>query len=339
MSSQAEHGLKPDRLAPFLVPYGLNQAGLEFLGYSQNYVYACQRESGKCILRISHGRYRTKIQVEAELTWIQFLTSRGIKACSPIPAMNGELCLAFGLDGDHYIVTCFENAPGQRLLPQEIGPQLYYKLGQLLGKMHRESAAFVVNEGTAVRPHWFDSRLIREDVAQHRANLPDRFCESVSDLLHQLQELPVSSTTYGLIHGDVSFNNCFLYEDDLWIFDFDNCEQGHFLQDVATVLYDTIYCRALNKFADPALNDRIAPLWETFWAGYVTAGPQRHVPAIELKRFFLLREAVIYIHYHRILDQRNVSETFRAGLDVMRSNVERQQHQVDFVALAAILAR
>jgi len=334
MSTQAEHRLKPELLDTFLAPYGLNRTGLEFLGYSQNYVYSCRRDTGRCILRVSQGRYRTKTQVEAELAWIRFLSSRGVNVCQPIPTMTGESCLEFTLDADRYILTCFEHAPGRRLSPQEIGAPHYFKLGQLLGQMHTQSTAFIPGSETVARPQWYDSRLLRQDIVNHRENLPERFCESVSELLQQLQQLPTSSTTYGLIHGDVSFNNCFLDANDLWLFDFDNCEYGHFLQDLATVLYDTIYCRSLNKFADPGLDDRIASLWKPFWSGYETTGPGQRVPPIELKQFFLLREAVIYIHYHRILDVRSVNDYFRAGLEVMRSNVERQEHQIDFAAIS-----
>ncbi|MDB6003107.1 MAG: hypothetical protein JWR15_94 [Prosthecobacter sp.] len=49
-----------------------------------------------------------------------------------------------------------------------------------------------------------------------------------------------------------------------------------------------------------------------------------------LERFFLLREAVIYVHYHRTLDVPTLDHSFKAGLEVMRKNVERQEHQVDF---------
>lgn len=95
--------------------------------------------------------------------------------------------------------------------------------------------------------------------------------------------------------------------DLLWIIDFDNCEHGHFVQDFATILYDSIYCRVLNKFAD---------------AGSTTASPR-----------YRLREAVIYIHYYRTLDVPALDDSFKAGLEVMRTNIENQEHQVDVARL------
>jgi Ser/Thr protein kinase RdoA (MazF antagonist) len=42
----------------------------------------------------------------------------------------------------------------------------------------------------------------------------------------------------GLVHGDISFTNVFLDGGTLTLFDFDNCEVGTVVQDLATVLYD-----------------------------------------------------------------------------------------------------
>lgn len=153
--------------------------------------------------------------------------------------------------------------------------------------------------------------------------------------MHDLQQLPQRPETYGLIHADVSFGNCFLEHETLWIFDFDNCEHGYFIQDIATVLYDSIYCKVMQKFADPGLNDRMVPRWTAFWKGYATTGPLKHIDPCWLKQFFLIREAVIYAHYHRVVDVGATEDSFKAGLAVMRSNVENQEHQVDFTQLLA----
>jgi amicoumacin kinase len=42
---------------------------------------------------------------------------------------------------------------------------------------------------------------------------------------------------------------------------------------------------------------------------------------------------VMYVHYHRTMDVAEMSDSFKAGLEVMRKNVESQTHQVDFLRL------
>ncbi|WP_395730358.1 phosphotransferase enzyme family protein [Prosthecobacter sp.] len=328
--------IQDDHLALLCQPYGLQPGELQFVRSNQNHVYLCRREDRRCILRISKRRHRSCAQVEAELAWIEFLATQGVRVCRPIPALNGETCGVLSAEGTAYIVTCFEHAPGRKIMPSDIAPPIYEKLGGVLAELHRHTLHLPADHAAQARPHWHESRLLRQDVAELRERLPPAFVKSLAELMGRLRELPVTPQTYGLVHADACLGNCFLDDDQLWVFDFDNCEHGHFVQDFATILYDSIYCRVLNEFADEGMNDRITPLWAGLWRGYAKAGPLAAVDAFQLKNFFLLREAVIYIHYHRTLDVPALSESFKAGLEVMRRNVEEQSHQVDFERLAAL---
>lgn len=325
-----------EHLAMLARPYGMAVDDLEFVRSNQNHVYLCRRDDRRCILRISTGRHRSCAQVEAELAWIEFLAAQGVRVCRPIPALNGETCVTLSTEGTVYIVTCFEHAPGRKIMPSDIAPPIYEKLGGLLAQLHSHSLKLPAGHAAETRALWHESRLLNEDVADLRGRVSPGFLKSLKDLMQKLRKLPAAPGSFGLIHADACLGNCFLDGDQLWLFDFDNCEHGHFMQDFATILYDSIYCRVLNQFADEGLNDRIAPLWAGLWRGYAKAGPLAAIDAFQLKHFFLLREAVIYIHYHRTLDVPALNESFQAGLEVMRKNVEDQAHQVDFERLASL---
>ncbi|MDI1315437.1 phosphotransferase [Prosthecobacter sp.] len=326
--------IQDDHLALLARPYGLAPGELEFLRSSQNHVYLCRRDGEKFILRVSKERHRDLADVEAELAWVEFLSARRVDVCRPIPTLGGEACVALCLDGENHVATCFEHAPGAKITPQDIAPPVYEKLGGVLAQMHTHTLDLPGNHAAQARAPWHESRLLREDVAGLQGRLSPQFSASLADLIHELQALSVNPKTYGLIHADACLGNCFLEDDRLWIFDFDNSEKGHFIQDFATILYDSIYCRVLNKFADAGLNDRMAPLWAGLWKGYSKSGPLTEIDPLQLKRFFLLREAVIYIQYHRTLDVLTLDDSFKAGLEVMRTNVENQEHQVDFRQLS-----
>ncbi len=321
----------PDHhLALLARPYGLAPGDLVFLRSSQNHVYLGQRENEKLILRVSKGRHRTHAEVQAELAWLDFLTARGVNVCLPIPTLGGEKCLSLLIEGESHLVTCFEHAPGRKITPEDIAPPIYEKLGGVLAQLHTHTLHLPADHAAQARTHWHESRTLRQDVAGLQDSLSPQFRASVADLIHHLQALPVNPKTYGLLHADACLGNCFLDGDKLWIFDFDNSEKGHFAQDFATILYDSIYCRMLNQFADAGLTDRMAPLWAALWKGYSKTGPLTKIDTLQLKRFFLLREAIIYVHYHRTLDVPALDDSFKAGLEVMRKNVQAQQHQVDF---------
>ncbi|WP_038164058.1 phosphotransferase [Verrucomicrobium sp. BvORR106] len=322
------------QLQTFVEPYGIPVDGLQHLGSSQNHVYRARHPSGAdCVVRISEGRHRTKAEVEAELEWVSHLSSMGLRVCPPLLTEEGVTCVEGSINGQTCLVTCFEQAPGEKVKAADLGPDLYRKLGALVGQLHAGVATFETSGAEWKRPHWHQSRLICQDLAALEGQVSDAFRSSVADLVDSLRSWPVDSSTYGPVHGDVSLGNCHLHEGELWLFDFDNAEHGYFAQDLATVLYDSVYCKVLNKFADPGLTDRMLPLWQAVWDGYQETGLVKELDAEQMRKFFLLREAVIYIHYHRVLDVKTVSESFKTGLEVMRENVERQEHQVEFAVV------
>ncbi|MBE2215061.1 MAG: phosphotransferase [Opitutaceae bacterium] len=322
--------LPNDELARLIEPYGLDGDGLVFVRYSQNLVYRHAGERGDVIVRLSMGRHRTLAEVEAELAWIRDLRAHGVPACAPRPTRDGRMCVGAETAGEPVVVACFEHAPGRPINPSDLDDAMYARLGALVARMHGVARA----GPRYARPAWFESRLLVDDLSAQGSRLPVAFREGVGRLVAGLRALPPSNQGWGLIHADVSFGNCFIEGDQLWIFDFDNAEYGHFAQDLATVLYDSIYCRVLNKFADPGLTARMAPRWAAFLRGYAQAGGTCPIDGALLKAFFLLREAIIYVHYHRVLDLKAASDELRAGLDVMRRNVENGTHQVDFDALS-----
>lgn len=328
--------ISDDHLALLARPYGFVSGDLEFLRSSQNHVYLARRGGEKFILRVSRGRHRTLSEVQDELAFVAFLAARGVNVCQPVPTLDGECCIARCLDGVTHVVTCFEHAPGRKITPEDIAPPIYEKLGQVLAQLHTQALELPPGHAALGRAHWHESRLLREDMASLQGQLTPGFHASVVDLIHKLRSVPYSHRTSGLLHADAALGNCFLHGDELWLYDFDNCEHGHFVQDFATILYDSIYCRVLNKFADAGLNDRIEPLWTGLWRGYSKTGPLVELDPEQLKHFFLLREAVICGHYHRTLAVEGLNDSFRAGLEVMRQNVETQEHQVDLARLAKV---
>ncbi|QIF04349.1 phosphotransferase [Roseimicrobium sp. ORNL1] len=331
--------LSPDLLNQLVGPYGLHAEDLVFLRKSQNSVYRARRPSdgGVCIIRISEGRHRTQAEVETELKWVSHLAERGVSVCAPLPTLAGERCVALRQDESEYVVACFEHAPGQQIAPRSDDlprhTAEYRQLGRLLGHLHREAVPYKLGDTAWLRPSWYESRLLCQDVAAMEDALGKNFCRSLDTLVAGLRQSLDATIGFGLVHGDVSFNNCHFEGTLPWLFDFDNCEYGSFLQDIATVLYDSIYCKALNRFADAELHQRMLPPLASFLEGYSCTGIGTVLDGGLITKFFLLREAIIYVHYHRTLDVENLPQSFRDGMEVMRRNVESLSHQVNVCSL------
>lgn len=326
--------LNPLHLESLLQRYGLQPEGAEYLGGSQNHVYAARTADGeKRILRVSTGRHRTRLQVRGELEWITFLGKHGVPVCQPVATDTGQRCIDLDVDGEAYTAACFEYAPGTQVDGKDADAAFYEKLGTLVGRMHTTAKEFATKAKFLPRLFWYESRLLREDMDEVKGSLSNHFRECVAYLMEGMRQAERTPDNHGLIHGDLSFGNFFQDGDDLWIIDFDNCEFGFFLQDLAIALYDSIYRKELNKLADPGLTGRMLPLWRALLKGYATTGPLKQIDPAMLKKFFLLREAATYVHYHRTMDIPKMDDSFKQGLEVMRKNVESQSHQVDFTRL------
>src|SRR5260221_13967596 len=60
-------------------------------------------------------------------------------------------------------------------------------------------------------------------------------------IIQEVKDLPLSQFQYGLIHADVYQENMFLADGVLFLFDFDNCEYGHYISDIAIALYAALW--------------------------------------------------------------------------------------------------
>jgi len=310
-------------------PFGFRPEDTRRIGWSQNEVFEAGPADDRSILRVSHGRGRTLEQVNAELAWIDDLASRGIDVCRPRPSLDGRRCERVILSGTEYLVAHFNRAPGRAIVNADIDDSLYARLGRLTAQLHAASFdGSKLAKDKYPRPMWYASRLLTDDLDIHAPVISRSFRAAVRQLIGELR--PLTDGSLGLVHADISFGNGFLDGERLWIFDFDNCETGSIVQDLATVLYDSIFCRLLNRVPDAELAMRTRQRWTAFLNGYRDIRALGPIDPQMLRKFLILREAVIYTHYCRVLDQSALSETWRAGMDQMRRNVEGSITQIEF---------
>jgi Ser/Thr protein kinase RdoA (MazF antagonist) len=317
--------LTPAALQILCEPFGLAAERASFVARSQNDVYAF----GDLVLRISHGRGQTQSSVENELSWIEDLAARGLPVCRAHPSRSGRLCERVVLDGIEYLVTQFERAPGHKVTAADVTDDLYAVLGELTARLH--AASFDIDPPAHTRfarPWWYESRLLIEDVARYTPPSDERFRATVHALVNDLKI--DAGDPPCLVHGDISFSNVFLDDGKLTLFDFDNCEVGTVVQDLATVFYDAIYCHLLNRIPSVELASTYRRRCRVFLAAYRSVRPLRTLPTERLQRFLILREAIIYTHYCRILDRATLRPSFKEGMDQMRSNVERGITDAEF---------
>jgi len=302
--------------------FGITQP-VRSIRVSQNEVFEVDSDYGDAsILRVSLGRGRTFDEVEAELDWIEDLAARGIDVCRPRRSPAGRRCERIEEGDTTLLAVHFDRAPGRKIVRADVDRSLYASLGALTGKLH--AASFDHSERQPIRQAWHQSRLLTTDLDLY-AGASETFRSAVGKLIDELKALPLPQR---LVHADISFGNTFLDGSNLWIFDFDNCETAPVEQDLATVLYDGTLCHFMNQAPSDRLSETVREHWHAFLEGYRSVR-DASFDTDALRKFVVLREAIIYVHYLRILDFSILSDATLKGIDRMRENVERGTTEID----------
>lgn len=319
-------------LQRIVTPYNFSADDLELISISQNYVYKATKDEESVIVRISTGRHRTLAQTEAELSWIARLVKNNVRAPMPIPTSDGHLCHEEVFEGISYVVTCFEHAEGVSLPRKESGLKDFEKLGAVTGRLHKISSLDDSYGNRIDRPMWYNSRLLNNDFKELGDILSDELKDGVNRLIAEIKSIPMDSSSFGLIHGDLNFGNLYRSKGEIILIDFDNCEYGYYLQDLAVILYDAIYFKSLIEFPNQDLNETMKKYWDPLLKGYLQTSPLKQIDAHSLKKFFLLREAVLLVYFYRILTEEQKDDTFHKAQDKKIENIINQTHQVDLLS-------
>jgi Ser/Thr protein kinase RdoA (MazF antagonist) len=148
-------------------------------------------------------------------------------------------------------------------------------------------------------------------------------------IIQDVKELPSSQFQYGLIHADVYQENMFLADGELLLFDFDNCEYGHYISDIAIALYAALW-RVPNEAERAEFSERFL---RSLFAGYREEHQLsgREIEALPL--FLQLREVLIYTVARKMLDLNNLTPIQARLLTERGDRIRKNQPIVDLRAV------
>lgn len=210
---------------------------IEHISDSGNSVYLFLSNGERFILRLTSPTYRTREELEAEIEFLLHLDACSVKIGKPLRSREGGFVEDAQLDDMRMLASAFTFAPGIRVMPdsEHWNEDFFREWGATLGRIHRAASSFSP-ETTARRWHWREEGFIAlapqlipaEDTASHR---------ELETVLLRLDELPVNTDTFGIIHADFAPQN-FNYDPapGITTFDFGNCCYHWYLSDIAISL-------------------------------------------------------------------------------------------------------
>ena len=228
-----------------LEKFGFNQYRLTFLQHLVNTTFRLDCNRGRFLVRIHRARRRAA--VASELAWLEALAQETtVPVQIPQHSLDGKMIVVGEQIGvpEPYPVTVLSWLEGQILPQDRRSPHHFYRLGQLVAKLHHHAQhwtpAFELD-----RPLYDSTSVLRadnifgEEVVTYK-QLPDDVQEHLQRLHEQLQEveqrLGKSPDQFGLIHSDLSFGNVLFTAEEVLPIDFDDCGFGYYLYDLAVIL-------------------------------------------------------------------------------------------------------
>ncbi|MCP4198367.1 MAG: phosphotransferase [Proteobacteria bacterium] len=302
--------------------YAISPNHIRLLDGFESYIYEFERDDGEFILRIGHSFRRNKNLVLGEVDWINYLAAAGVSVARAIPSQSGQV-VEFIDDGRNgqFLVTAFIKAPGRPVWEAGWTDALYKTYGRLVGRMHALSKTYAPADTAWTRPRWDDP--INMDMAQYLPDSESKAAAFFADTVAYLQSLPENRDSYGLIHQDAHAGNFFVDgQGAITLFDFDDCVYGHFIYDIAMVVF---YMLVGVKDA-VAYTRAFLPL---FLRGYTSQNSLDPAWLAELPTFLKLREIDLYALIHRSFDLDNLDDPWTIGY--MQGRKARIDNNVPFV--------
>jgi len=226
-----------------LKKYGINDAEVESINFEFNATFSVSTQSGqKYALRLNINSTRTVPNIQAETQWVRDLAR--------IPSINVPTPIA-SLE-DQYLVSAHHADSGQTIYGvmyswlegEEIGdePTLdqLHTVGRAMALLHENSSNFTLTDGAEL-PTFNDFFWGTEDYlfSSKSTLIPkDRqLIEQARDLIMMFTDELYATSVVHIIHADLHGWNLMWHEDQLSIFDFDDCGYGVEGQDIAVALY------------------------------------------------------------------------------------------------------
>jgi Ser/Thr protein kinase RdoA (MazF antagonist) len=278
-----------DLAAAALRRYGLSpEATATLCNVSENHTYRVEDPASETgyALRVHRDGYRTAVQIESELQWLDALRADGaVDTCVPVPAPSGERVVS--VDGRN--VVLWEWLPGSE--PDPEGDAVldgFRVLGAVSARMHAHARAWSPPPGFD-RPHWDYEHTIGPaghwgrwqdglGMGKEEMDILTRLDETIRDRLAAYGKGP---ERYGLIHADIRLANLLVDGGHVRVIDFDDSGFAWFMYDFATTV----------SFMED--HPRVPELQAAWLEGYRGVAPLNDADEAELDTFVMLRRLLL----------------------------------------------
>lgn len=271
-------------------------------GY-QNLVYEYKKENKDYILRISNSSTRSYIEIKSELEFLKHLSQFDVNVSLPVEMANGEAISRIVIAEKEFFAVTFEKAKGDHITYPDYlnNHEIFHELGKITGKLHRSSEKFMSEKNQRI--DWKDNYYLKNFDSFVPVN--EGKAISLEEQVKKIEKLSKSRNTFGLIHGDINVGNFFVDKSKITLFDFDECQNSWFIEDIAIQLFYTVYVMCDDSIEER--NNKAKEFMQHFLKGYEL---EKSIDIEMLKlipQFLMLREMIVHVGIYKMWDLDNLS--------------------------------
>ncbi|MGB2963848.1 MAG: phosphotransferase [Anaerolineales bacterium] len=232
-----------------LEEYDLSIAWVKFLTIETNTMFQVRSTAGeRFVHRIYSDEETTLRENQAEMLWLTALArDTDLEVSEPIPRTDGKYITIInepGVSKDRRCVL-FKWVPG-RPLENYLNPENYYKLGQILAKLHDHASTLTPLPQHILPKKWdkvfyYPDEPVIYNSPDYSHFFPPVRIKVMEEVIKQADDLfaRLFADQDGLIliHGDLHYWNVHYYRGDLYVIDFEDINLGYPVQDIAVTLY------------------------------------------------------------------------------------------------------
>lgn len=198
-----------------------------------NHTYFISDSDTKYVARIYCHNWRTKSEIQEELELLLLLKGNNLTISYPIADKNGNFIQEINApEGLRYAVF-FTFAEGKKM--RFMSNESCFAVGSLMAKIH------TITSGKKINRIDYNSDILLHQAYQHITSFFPEDLEEMqyirkigNQISKSFKETDWSENQKGIVHLDIWYDNLSVNnENEIIIFDFDNCGNGEFILDVA----------------------------------------------------------------------------------------------------------
>ena len=247
-----------------LVGYGIDDAHLRPLGYAENATFRVETPDGRYVLRMNRPHVHAAETVASEMAWLAALRrDTDIEITEPVTALDGSFVTSVWIDSvpEPRLCVLLRWLEG-RFVDRNLAPSHLTRVGELIATLHNHAASWIpppsfqrprvgtlTDTAKAQAFSTADAALTGEHPSYEdgqRALAVVESCLSTADAILVADVLEIIRATardlarrpgsFGLVHGDLHYQNFLFHQSRVRAIDFDDCGWAFDVYDLAVTL-------------------------------------------------------------------------------------------------------